>query len=287
MKITTQQDIENHANSFNDKIANFIIELSEYNCKKDKGTLLKKENEEFIKKLEEFILVGRAFAKSMDSYKNDNASVEIKKFLLRLSNLGIPFYHTEDFSSLELLANNYGNADDGVLLQITQLGVSDNNYEVFINSANKIKGSIEGQYFFDAINCLIEKKYYSCVCSMFPLIENSLMKTQLFSSTENISHFKKAINSFFTTNKYPFYEDAWKNLDTLVHAIFLTHSDRNKSKKFKFINRNQLLHGDFSRKITAIDCIQLILLYMSVTECLPIMTLTHFINTIEKDKQNN
>lgn len=127
----------------------------------------------------------------------------------------------------------------------------------------------DGRYFAEAVNNYKSGQYYSCVCGLFPLIEFFERRISNFDG-ENIFHIKKALDESQLKNlsgykKY--FEEFENNLNTfLKDNIYAVSAEIEEEPKF--ICRNRILHGIFTRDINKTDCLKLFCIVKSMAQFL-------------------
>lgn len=273
-------DISKHEDlqSFTNYITNEMLKLNK--------SIIDKSNPNYIQETNRLLDIVENFLCLSDKYKYENSSKSILCFLSELSNLGLPLYYVFDINKIEELLNiDVKDVYNGFLQTCI-----DNNFILlrnivsqFISLKNDFK---EFEYFDNALCCLYQNNYYSCVCSMFPLIENIIIKTSYYSKAKIRKDFIKAIDNYFNENNFLFYKEAWGNLKKIIVNMY-TQYDRTKPIFEKYINRNAIEHGEFYKEINIEDCIQLIFLYINISEILSIMSIKHVRDKLFEIKDTN
>ncbi|MCM1438716.1 MAG: hypothetical protein NC131_05825 [Roseburia sp.] len=124
-----------------------------------------------------------------------------------------------------------------------------------------------GRYFNEAINNYKGRQYYSCVCGLFPLIEFLERRISKFDG-ESVFHIKKAlaesqVKDLSGYKKY--FEEFESNLNQfLKDNIYAVSAETDKEPKF--ICRNRVLHGIFTRNINKTDCLKLFCIVKSMAQ---------------------
>ncbi len=140
----------------------------------------------------------------------------------------------------------------------------DNNFERFFGFNIGEPNSRVDRYYKQAIRCYQEGLYYSCVVSLFPIIESIHQVTTRFNEDKfyriknNLDKvpdlMSKIIKVFNVENKYI------KHIIEQFNDLAKNHYFSNSVKRLeepKIINRNRVMHGVFSREISRKDCLQL------------------------------
>lgn len=215
-----------------------------------------------------------------DKYKADTIPNEMLDFMKRVCKLGLPLYYSNDITKFKGFIEL---SDDELRKQIVFL-FSNNDFLIMRQATSMLTSldiNIEHRYFRNALSCLYNHNYYSCACSMFPLIENVITQTQIFTDTRHRCQFTNGITKYFNNTDYKFFKVAWTNLCSLIDEIYKEFS-RKKMSENLHINRHQLEHGNFEQDINLEKCLSLILLYMCLLDNTSIMSLQHLIDEMEK-----
>ena len=224
----------------------------------------------------------KMFLVAWDNFKAETISSEMIEFMRRSCALGFPLYQSSDIHALK----GFAALNDEKLVESFVALLIGNDFLTLRNAVagyTSLNFEPEHIYFKCALDCLYNGNFYSCACSMFPLIENLLVRTQFFTNTEKRHLFAKGISDYFEKNNHRFYKEAWQNLNLLIENIY-NRFDRKQSSQSHFINRHQIEHGDFARDVTVVDCLTLILLYMSLSESVTLMAVEHY--TAEMNARN-
>ncbi len=137
-----------------------------------------------------------------------------------------------------------------------------------------------GRYFNEAINNYKGGQYYSCVCGLFPLIEFLERRISKFDG-ESVFHIKKAldesqIKDLSGYKKY--FEEFESNLNQfLKDNIYAVSAETDEEPKF--ICRNRVLHGIFTRNINKTDCLKLFCIVKSMIQ------FANWLNSLEEIKK--
>lgn len=127
------------------------------------------------------------------------------------------------------------------------------------------------QYFDECKQLFKERKFYSCACALFPIIEHFTRKLSEYSSTDGNFTQRIALNKII--EKIP----KWSGISDVSIEIFTNEykkitqfmQDNYYKKSMQedeeptFICRNRLLHGIITRKVTDSDCLKLFLILRS------------------------
>lgn len=120
------------------------------------------------------------------------------------------------------------------------------------------------RYYKQAINCYKNTNYYSCVVSLFPIIEsyhqaiNNFDKDEFYRVTQNldkVSNKIKNVNQPFVS-KINYYVKLVDQFNDLAKNHYFNNSTKRMNEP-KIINRNRIMHGLFSREVSKEDCLQL------------------------------
>lgn len=124
-------------------------------------------------------------------------------------------------------------------------------------------------YWLEAISNYKNGQYYSCVCGLFPLIEYLERRISGFDG-ESIFNIKKAlgesqIKDLSGYKKY--FEKFESNLNSfLKDNVYAVSAEAEEEPKF--ICRNRVLHGIFTRDINKTDCLKLFCIVKSMAQFL-------------------
>lgn len=123
----------------------------------------------------------------------------------------------------------------------------------------------DNRYFYDAIRCYKNDLLFSCVCSLFSIMEFYQRRISKFDG-KTIFSMKKALdNSAVPDLKgYKLYYRAFENiLNSFLKKNMYANSVENEPEP-PVINRNRTLHGIFTRNITKTDCLKLFCIVKSM-----------------------
>lgn len=124
-----------------------------------------------------------------------------------------------------------------------------------------------GRYFAEAAINYKSGNYYSCVCGLFPLIEFLERRISNFDG-EKVFHIKKALDESQVkdlSGYKKYFEEFERNLNQfLKDNIYAISTEADKEPKF--ICRNRVLHGIFTRKINKTDCLKLFCIVKSMVQ---------------------
>ena len=126
------------------------------------------------------------------------------------------------------------------------------------------KGSVIDNYYKQAIDCYKRNDYYSCVVSLFPIIEslhqyiNRFDKDEFYRIKNNLekvsNNISKVVDIYAVKVKY------YINLVIQFNDLAKNHYFKNNVKRKEepeIINRNRIMHGLFTRLVSKKDCLQL------------------------------
>lgn len=126
-----------------------------------------------------------------------------------------------------------------------------------------------GKYWFEAINNYKDEQYYSCVCGLFPLIEFFQKRISKFDG-KRIFNIKKSLEESQVkdlSGYKDYFEKFESNLNEfLMKNIYAVSTEADKEPKF--ICRNRVLHGIFTREINKTDCLKLFCIVKSMAQFL-------------------
>lgn len=124
-----------------------------------------------------------------------------------------------------------------------------------------------GRYFLEAINNYKSGQYYSCVCGLFPLIEYFERRISKFDG-ESIFHIKKALDESRVkdlSGYKKYFEEFESNLNKFLKDNIYAISPETEAEP-KFICRNRVMHGIFTRNINKTDCLKLFCIVKSMAQ---------------------
>lgn len=114
----------------------------------------------------------------------------------------------------------------------------------------------------EAINCMINGAYRSCARTLFALLENEhRLCSNLLPKARGLDRANK-INENIVNLKVEYYYEAWEQMNEYfkIYNLDFTKNDIDE------LNRNELAHGEYKRKVTDKDCLKLIFLLASFKE---------------------
>lgn len=124
-----------------------------------------------------------------------------------------------------------------------------------------------GRYFAEAISNYKSGQYYSCVCGLFPLIEFLERRISNFDG-DSVFRIKKALDESQVkdlSGYKKYFEEFEYNLNKfLKDNIYAVSSEMDEEPKF--ICRNRVLHGIFTRDINKTDCLKLFCIVISMAQ---------------------
>ncbi len=138
----------------------------------------------------------------------------------------------------------------------------DTNFDMYFG-----KVDFGGRYFLEAINNYKSGQYYSCVCGLFPLIEYLERRISKFDG-ESIFHIKKALDESRVkdlSGYKKYFEEFESNLNKFLKDNIYAISAEMEAEP-KFICRNRVLHGIFTRDINKTDCLKLFCIVKSMAQ---------------------
>ncbi len=135
----------------------------------------------------------------------------------------------------------------------------------------KIADERVNSYFEEAKELFKEGKYYSCVCSLFPIIEYLSRNLSSYSSADGKFSQFKALNKI--VEKIPkqfivplltidYFTDEYKKIKDFMLDNYY-QSSKQEDDEPKYVCRHRLLHGIITRDVSAADCLRLFLIIRS------------------------
>lgn len=126
-----------------------------------------------------------------------------------------------------------------------------------------------GRYWMETINNYKNGQYYSCVCGLFPLIEFFQKRISKFDG-KSIFNIKKSLKESQVkdlSGYKNYFEKFESNLNEfLTKNVYAVSTEMDEEPKF--ICRNRVLHGIFTRDINKTDCLKLFCIVKSMVEFL-------------------
>jgi hypothetical protein len=114
-----------------------------------------------------------------------------------------------------------------------------------------------------AVYCLMNGFYRACARTMFSLLENEHLNASLlnegrfYPKPQSGDVRSDAIaNQLLDLKSFPAMSEFWNQFNVFYKAI-------NTNQGFKGLSRNKIVHGGYSTDVSASDCLQLILAYLS------------------------
>ena len=155
------------------------------------------------------------------------------------------------------------------------------------------KNSRIDRYYKQAIINYKNRCYYSCVVSLFPIIEsyhqyiNNFNDNEFYkikNNLENITEKVEDVKQIYNT-KISYYINLVKQFNDLAkNHYFKISLDRHNEPEI--INRNRIIHGLFSREISQKDCLQLFCVISNMIVIKSIIDANEMMNnTMEELKQ--
>lgn len=140
------------------------------------------------------------------------------------------------------------------------------------------------EYYDEAKLCYQNKRYYSCVCALFPIIESYTRILSAYSEAED-----GKFTQFKALNKVLSNIPRWAGAPSVSIDKFIDEYTKIKNfmlenyykKSFqddaepKFICRNRLLHGIITRQVSASDCLKLFLILRSFVHLDEVFSVAH------------
>lgn len=128
------------------------------------------------------------------------------------------------------------------------------------------------EYYNEAKSCYQNKRYYACVCALFPIIESYTRKLSAYSEAEDgrFTQFK-ALNKILSniprwawvpSVSIDKFIDEYTKIKNFMLENYYKHSSQNDEEP-EFICRNRLLHGIITRQVSDSDCLKLFLILRS------------------------
>ena len=219
-----------------------------------------------------------------NEYKRANLNFKINLYTynwLRLKKyfeetLFVEFRLTPDYSKEELKKKGWMIPQQLINIKIQSSGPAQittedlymkyfNNYfdALFVFNIGENNSRID-RYYKQAIFNYKSRNYYSCVVSLFPIIESYhqeinrfnddcfyRIKNNLSSVTDKI----KNVNQIFTT-KIDYYNKVVEQFNYLAKNYYFKNSIK-RNEEPEIINRNRIMHGVFTREVSQKDCLQL------------------------------
>lgn len=140
----------------------------------------------------------------------------------------------------------------------------DDNFDNLFGFCIGERGSVINNYYMQAIDCYKRNNYYSCVVSLFPIIEslhqyiNRFDKDEFYKIKNNLervsNNIGKVVNIY--TVKVNYYTNLVNQFNDLVKNHYFNNNVNRKDEP-EIINRNRIMHGLFTRRVNKKDCLQL------------------------------
>ncbi len=162
-----------------------------------------------------------------------------------------------------------GNADNYHTVDSYNTVIYTKYFDRFFNFT--IKDSIIDEYFGECKTLFKNELYYSCACSIFPIIEYYTRKLSKYTSEKG--HFKQhnALNEIVNTIpqwsgvpkiSFEIFQNEYRKISEFMSENYYKTSKQEDAEP-KFICRNRLLHGIITRNVSAADCLKLFLIMRS------------------------
>ena len=135
---------------------------------------------------------------------------------------------------------------------------------LFTNITLGKKDSRVDRYYKQAIACYKSRNYFSCVVTLFPIVEsyhsymNGFDGEQIYKIKNHLTEVEnkvKNITQIFEL-KIKYYINLIEQFNNLAKNHYFKFSEI-KDPEPEIINRNRLMHGIFSREVSQKDCLQL------------------------------
>ena len=97
---------------------------------------------------------------------------------------------------------------------------------------------------------------------MFALLESEHKKASELKAISKGKERSEEIFKYTEKMGIEYYLKTWAKIDKFYRILNASV----KNEDIRFINRNEIMHGDYEGDVTLKDCLQLILLYMSFKE---------------------
>lgn len=140
----------------------------------------------------------------------------------------------------------------------------DKYFDILFGFCIGVKGSVIDNYYKQAIDCYKRNDYYSCVVSLFPIIEslhqyiNRFDKDEFYrikNNLENVSNNISQVVEIYAV-KVKYYINLVNQFNDLAKNHYFKNNVKRKEEP-EIINRNRIMHGLFTRIISKKDCLQL------------------------------
>jgi len=140
----------------------------------------------------------------------------------------------------------------------------DTNFDNLFDFCIGVKGSVIDNYYKQAIDCYKNNRLYSCVCSLFPIIEslhqyiNRFNKDEFYRIKNNLEQVSNNISQVVDiyTVKVNYYINLVNQFNNLAENHYFKNNVKRKEEP-EIINRNRIMHGLFTRVVSKKDCLQL------------------------------
>lgn len=152
------------------------------------------------------------------------------------------------------------------------------------------KDSRIDRYYHEAIFNYKNEKYYSCVISLFPIIESyhqhmtNFNEEKFYRIKDNLSKVFNKIQDIrqVYSRQIKYYIELVKQFNDLIeNHYFITSLSRTEEPEI--INRNRLMHGLFSREVSQKDCLQLFCVISNMIVIKNIIDVNETITFLEKE----
>lgn len=163
-------------------------------------------------------------------------------------------------------------------------------FDNIFNFTIGVKNSRADRYFQQAVYAYKNECYFSCVVSLFPIIESyhqymtGFNEDKFYKIKENLNKLDEKIqnvNQVFAT-EITYYKKLVDQFDDLVkNHYFKTSLERDEEPEI--INRNRIMHGIFMREISQKDCLQLFCVLSNMVVIKNIIDASDRMNSIEEE----
>lgn len=166
----------------------------------------------------------------------------------------------------------------------------DSDFDNIFNFTIGMKNSRADRYFQQAVYAYKNKCYFSCVVSLFPIIESyhqymtGFNEDKFYRIKENLDKLDEKIqnvNQVFAT-EIKYYKKLVDQFDDLVKNHYFKIS-LERDEEPEIINRNRIMHGIFTREISQKDCLQLFCVLSNMVVIKNIIDASDRMNSIEEE----
>ena len=152
------------------------------------------------------------------------------------------------------------------------------------------KGSVIDNYYKQAIDCYKNKNYYSCVVSLFPIIEslhqyiNRFDEDEFYRIKNNLEKVSNNISQVVDIYavKVNYYINLVNQFNELAENHYFAKNVKRKEEP-EIINRNRIMHGLFTRVVSKKDCLQLFCTISNLVVIHHILDCNEIFNATQKE----